>query len=319
MMQAPINDHAAGLNRLDSMRRLLPVRCAKPEICETHWHWGQGRWHCEYYRYQIVMDELPQAPLLAGRAKAIPFEHVAREAKPPTALAVHVPVMPEHAADQVVVLNGERQLALLTKQEIEAIDCLASNGIYGANERLRRGHSLDVQCGAYVDGLGYRSLRAFIDHALATFDHLGQAVALDKSITVFRGVGVPKDPDEFDPDIAGISRYFSSGEPWDRSFTDAGFGFAATDAATALDHDGTANGGYADSMTHVLFELDIHSALCIPAQVHRSADLYERTYGRPMLDTLNGQVVFPPGTSWEITSLKRNSEHGVPLVHMRQL
>ncbi|MET3172721.1 UNVERIFIED_ORG: hypothetical protein ABIB52_000549 [Arthrobacter sp. UYCu721] len=234
---------------------------------------------------------------------------------------VHVPVAPPHAADAAVLRNGERQLKNLIPRDMRVLGVLASVDVYPVNENVRGGHNLDVDAGRYTwPALDYYTQLEFFNEVSDMFHRLGVAIRLDKQMTLFRGVGLPLVTDAYSLDIAGLGDHLSTGTtPWQSTFTDAGFGFAATHPQAALGFDGTGNGGWSGNVRPTLFELNVHSGLCVPEQRYRSTGLLNHTSYSSMLDTDISQVIFPPGTQWKITSVTQNSKYGVPLVSMDQI
>ncbi|MGY4541339.1 hypothetical protein ACVWY0_001248 [Arthrobacter sp. UYNi723] len=242
---------------------------------------------------------------------------------------VHVPVAPPHAADAAVLRNGKRQLKNLTPRDMRVLGVLASVDVYPVNENVRGGHSLDVDAGRYTwPALDYFTQLEFFNEASDMFDRLGSAIRLDKQMMLFRGVGLPLVTDAYSLDIAGLSEHLSTETtPWHSTFTDAGFGFAATDPQSALEFDGTENGAWSGNLRPTLVELIVHSGLCVPEQRYRSRGLLKRTSHSSMLNTDMSQVIFPPGTQWKITSVNKTSGYGVtdtspdgiPLVRMEQM
>jgi hypothetical protein len=154
---------------------------------------------------------------------------------------------------------------------------------------------------------------------MSLFQRLGSAIKLTEPIMLLRGIAIPPVPNEYDPDIAGLGEHLSQGAAWHHAFTDAGFRFAATDAVAARRFDGTGNGGWSESMRPTLFELTVHSGLCIPEHAHRGPALFKHLVDTRFLDTGISQVVFPPDTQWEIDEVHEDSTYGLPLVRMRQL
>jgi hypothetical protein len=189
--------------------------------------------------------------------------------------------------------------------------------IFGINELLRNGGSLASGAGGRIDWDGYTSMQAFVDTASDVFDGLGDALDFNEEVVLFRGVGVPLTPSHEYPDIAGISRHLSVGTPWDDTFADAGFSFATTDPETALFYRGDPN-GYPEK-TAVLVELVSRRGLCVPGKMHRSTALFDHTFDTGLMAAGMEQVIFHPGTRWEITGVETTSDYGVPLVRMRQL
>lgn len=293
------------------MRNLLPTRCPAPNICETSLHWTKiSRLHCEYLQTQesAEVDEVP-----------LSYEERRQIEKNAAATTAHVPVPTAHSADLEVLRNGERQLITLDHKDVRVLGCLASVDIYIPNERLRSGRSLAVDAGAYIGYEGrYNTQQAFIDDALDVFRHLGSSINLDAPVRLFRGVGLPENPNHEYPDIAELSRHLRNGTPRLSTFTDDGFGFATTDPETALCYDGRRHDADPPRFP-VLFELTAHAGLCVPEQMQRSQVLFGHTFDSAMLATDMSQVIFPPGTRWEILRVEKDSSYGVPLVRMRQI
>lgn len=293
------------------MNNRLPLLCPAPKICEKTFHWTQkSRLWCEFLRNQESAEDVYDPR---------PFWEIEQERKRVAATKAHVPVPPTNAAESAILSAGERQLIALDEKSIRVLGLLTSSDVYAPNERLRGGQSLDADAGAYLGYEGqYNTLQQFVDDARAIFASLGGSLTFPTPIRLFRGVGLPGDLDGDMPDIAGLGRHLQTGAPWLSSFTDDGFGFATTDPETALKYDGRR---FEDDppLEPTLFELTTKRGLCVPGQLHRSTALFDHTYDSHYLGTDMGQVVFEPGTRWEITSVHKNSAHGVPLVRMVQV
>lgn len=244
------------------------------------------------------------------------YERHEKERKEAT--PAHVPVQPTLPEDIAVARNGERQLLRLEPGDLSVIGLLMASDVYSINQRLRTARSLDCGAGAMIDYAGYTSMQHFVDDASAVFGHLADSITLDAPIKLYRGIGVPQEPDEYSPDVAGISAYLTDEVPWQEEFHDAGFGFATTDPAIALCYDGTARGDSSPKVP-VLLELDASQGLCSPSKEHRSPDLFGHVFGTDFLADASGQVIFPPGTRWRVISVEKTSVYGTPVVRIKQL
>ena len=214
--------------------------------------------------------------------------------------------------------NGERQLLRLEPGDLSVIGLLMASDVYSINQHLRNGRSLASGAGMMIDYAGYTSMQHFVDDASAVFDHLGDSLTLDVPINLYRGIGVPQEPDEYYPDVAGISAYLTHGVSLEKEFLDAGFVFATTDPTVAMCYDGSDSGDSSPKLP-VLLELEASQGLCSPHKEHRSADLFGHVFGTDFLADAGGQVIFAPGTRWQVISIKKHSTYGVPLVRMKQL
>lgn len=302
------------------MRTLLPSRCPIPALCERSWHWtAEARDRCQFLQQEeraeraFVALELPYS---YGSWEHREYEQKAR--KRAEAVAAHVPVQPTLPEDIALTRNGERQLITLGPRQLSTVGLLMASDIYRINRLLRNGGSLASGANAMIDWEGYRSMQEFVDAACGVFDDLGDSLALDEPIRLFRGIGVPESPDEQYPDVAGISHHLTTGTPWHEEFVDAGFGFATTDPQTALFYDGSDSSEYPPKRP-VLLELDTHRGLCAPQKEHRSTGLFEHSFESRFLSTATGQVIFRPDTQWDLISIDKDSKYGVPLVRMRQI
>lgn len=245
-----------------------------------------------------------------------PYE-AARRADRDRALAGHIPVSPSDPTEQVLARNGERQLMTLDRSDLTVIDLLLATDVYRINRQLRSGGSLNLSPGAMLDWNGYESLESFVNEAVAVFGDLGQSVQLDEPLHLFRGLGIPREAGGDARGFAGLGRYLAGGGPWDRTFTDAGFGFAAADPQVALKHDGYHT--RSEPLRPVIVGLEARAGLCLPQRRHRSRKLFEHTLEQNyLMDLKDSQVIFAPGTRWEITGVQDGSVYGLPLVTMKQ-
>lgn len=284
-----------------------------PDVCETHWHlgWGNGRWYCELNRTsKLAEEESGEDPYNPSSVFDEMYERQLAN-RNAAVVAAHIPAAPTSPVDVDVLRNAERQLKSLTPWDMHVLGLLASSDVYPLNGILRSGGSLNVKAGHHGR---YATQQEFHDDASDIFKQLGAQIALDAQMTLFRGVGIPL---AYSPDIAGLGSHLSRGTPWHSTFTDDGFGFAATNPETALGYDGTGNGRDAETLLPALFELTVHSGLCLPEERYRSTGLLTRTLDGSMLDTDMSQVVFPPGTQWKITDVQQNSDY--TLVRVTQI
>lgn len=298
---------------------LFPGRCPIPTVCGVTWHWSaEARESCQFFQQEERVQRAFAAldlPFSYGSFEHREFEQQAR--KRAEAIAAHRRVQPALPEGVVLTRNGERQLISLSPSQLSAVGLLMTSDIYRINRLLRSGGSLASGANAMIDWAGYRSMQEFVDAACGVFDGLGESLTLDEPVRLFRGIGVPESPGGYDPDIAGISHHLTTGTPPHKELVDAGFSFATSDPQIALAYDGSDSGSL--SMRPVLLELEAHRGLCAPRQAHRSTSLFEHAFGIDFLDTAICQVVFPPGTQWELISVDEYSEHGVPVVRMRQV
>lgn len=291
----------------------LPRRCPIPDTCGVRWHFtGNSIDRCrdaeEEERSNHVYETWDQ--------RLEREQHETQSAERAAAVASHVPATLSTAEDLALSFHGERQLLALSPWQIPVVGLLTTVSIFHTNRLLRRGSSLEGAAGAAIDWAGYPSNQAFIDHAQTVFDDLGEGLVFKEPMKLFRGIEVPAELHESIPDIAGISGHLLNGAAWDAEYIERGFGFATTEPEIATQYP---LGIYGDSgWLRVLIELKATSGLCLPRQGHRSAELFELTYSVPHLSTTACQVVFPPGTRWEVITIDKESDYGVPLVRMKQ-
>lgn len=305
------------------MKTLLPSRCPIPGNCGRSWHWkSESRIACQ--RRQAVRAE--KAAARAARIAANPFrigsfefnEHERKVEKRKAATAARTPALPASPEESILARNGERQLITLDPRALMVVGLLMASDIYGVNQLLRNGGSLASDPGPMMDWEGYSSKQAFVDEAADIFHALGNTLTLDQPITVFRGIGIPVSPDDYNPDVAGIGHYLLTGDSWQSNFKDAGFAFAATDPSIALLYDGS-SAHTSETMVPVLLELEVQRGLCAPNQEHRSTELFEHTFEARFLSDASGQIIFPPDTHWNVVSIDRDSDYGVPLIRMTMI
>ena len=290
------------------------TRCPIPEICRVTNHWTMESRRVCAARQRAISRSTDAAQDV--QVHLDPYE-AARRADRDRALAAHAPVSPSDPAEQVLARNGERQLMTLDRSDLTVIDLLLATDVYRINRQLRSGGSLNVSPGAMLDWNGYGSLERFINEAVAVFRGLGQAVRLDEPLHLFRGLGIPCETGGDARGFAGLGRHLAGDGAWDGTFTDAGFGFAAADPHVALKHDGRWAG--TGPLRPVMVELEARAGLCLPQRRHRSRKLFEHTLEQTFLmDLQDSQVVFAPGTGWEITGVQDGSVYGIPLVTMKQ-
>jgi hypothetical protein len=297
----------------------LPVRCPEPQYCEVRWHWSEkSQEACQRRTERAIAhaQRIAANPYVYG---TFDFDRYERElSKRESAVEAHRAQQPSRPVDFTVTLNGERQLLALSPSDLKILGLLMTRDIFQINRLLRSGRSLSGGAGATVDYAGYQSMQGFVDNAVGVFTDLGTALTLSEPITLYRGIGIPIQPDEYDPDIAGIGEHLRTDGPWQSRFLDLGFSFASGSAEIALLYDGSASGQHPRTMS-VLVELSVHRGLCLPKLEYRSQTLFDHLFSTSYLDATNGQVVFPPGTRWDVLSVDTTSEHGVPLVRMKQV
>jgi hypothetical protein len=233
-------------------------------------------------------------------------------------IAAHATELSTIPEDIVVDRNGERQLLTLKPRELNAVGLLMCTDVHPVNVLLRRGSTLSERPGAWIEYSGYESNQAFVDEAVDMFVRLGTALELDEPIRLYRGVRLFNEPDEFDQDLAGLSAHLLHGSPWIPRFLDLGFSFASTDATAALEYPLDKDVPL-EKTFRILIELEADRGLCAPSRATRSQDLFAQLHGVQYLDDADSQVLFSPGTEWEIVSVDAESEHGVPLVRMKQI
>lgn len=298
---------------------LFIARCPVPDRCRSSWHWrAASREACLFHQQEERAEQTQRTHAAAGQHRRGSFEQGQHERKAKqraAAAAAHILAKPARPEDAAVSRNGDRQLMALGPGQLSVVGLLMSSAIFRINEQLRSGGSLASGAGARIDWDGYASMQEFVEAASGVFDRLGDALNLDEETTLFRGIGVPRTPDEHYPDIAGFSQHLATGAAWRNEFVDAGFGFAATDPKVALSFNGDSEFPPKDA---VLFEMVASRGLCAPGQEHRSVSLFEHTFDASILASAIGQVLFPLGTRWDVMSFDRNSEYGVPLARMRQ-
>lgn len=291
----------------------LPRRCPIPDICGVRWHFtGNSIDRCrdaeEEDRSNVVYESWQETLEREEREK--------EDAERAAAVAAHVPATLSTAEDLALSFHGEQQLLALRSWQIPVVGLLTTTSIFYTNRLLRRGNSLEGGAGAAIDWAGYPSNQAFVNDAQTIFDDLGEALVFKEPMTLFRGITVPKELDEESiPDIAGISGHLLNGTAWDITYTERGFGFATTRPEVAAQYP---LGSYDSGGLRILIELEATSGLCLPRQGHRSEELFELTFHDVHLATTACQVVFPPGTRWEVIAVDRESDYGVPLVRMKQ-
>ena len=297
---------------------LSPTRCPIPGICQVTNHWtARSRRVCGARQQEISRPADAAGDVQVCLGLYEDSYEAARSAERDRALAGHVPVSPPDPAEQVLTRNGGRQLLTLNKSCLTVISLLLATDVYRINRQLRSGGSLNLSPGVMLDWNGYESLERFVNEAVAVFGHLGQAVQLDEPLHLFRGLGIPDETGGDARGFAGLGRYLAGGGPWDRTFTDAGFGFAAADPQVALKHDGYLT--RVGPLRPVIVELEARAGLCLPQRRHRSRKLFEHTLEQNyLMDLQDSQVIFAPGTRWEILAVQDRSVYGIPLVTMKQ-
>jgi hypothetical protein len=299
------------------MLRLLPARC---------WdHTGGPQRHWTARALEVCrQEELAKKQRVEHNLRVDPGqrrtdrEQAALKKRRAAEIAAHVINLSAIPEDVVVDRNGERQLLALTPKQLNTVGLLMCTDVHQVNRLLRNCRSLASSGGAMLDWNGYETRQDFVDHAVDVFVGLGTALKLDKPIRLFRGLSLFIEPDEFDPDIAGLSAHLRHGSPWIPRFLDLGFGFASTDPLTALAYPEKTPGSLPNTF-QILIELEADGGLCAPGRATRSRDLFAHVQGIQFLDDAVGQVIFPPGTEWEIVEVIEKSEHGVPLVCMKQI
>jgi hypothetical protein len=302
-------------------RTFLPRRCQTPAICQTRVHWTAAALErCEIRQEWARAEQAKH--ILAPMRRSDPFEGRRQETmdrKREEAVAEHHPSAPDDPAEQAVARNGERQLLALSGTHLATIGLLACADIYSVNEVLRRGGHLTGPAPSMMDLAGYASKQEFVDAAYAAFAAVSDAIDFDQPVRLFRGVGLPTNPDQHRPDFAGIAWHLKSGLPWQSESLDLGFAFATTDPRNAILYDGRETTPDPTANLPVLLELDAFRGICIPSPKHRSAQLFEHTFNTRFLDTAQCQVIFPPGTRWKVTSVELHSDYDRPMVRMRQM
>lgn len=199
-----------------------------------------------------------------------------------------------------LIRNGERQLHLLTLDELQALGTLLTVGVMKANKHLREGREhLWGKDNSY-------------------FARLGDDLRLDTPMRLFRGIGVPRRRNGRRPGAADIMGYLS-GETSPAVFPDRGFGFATPSLAAAK---GYAEKAFSTSedLSPTIIEINATSGLCVPHLAHRSDELFEKTYDvNSYLDTAVCQVVFGPGSQWKVTDIQIYSHHQAPRLCLQQI
>lgn len=298
-------------------------RCPHPPECGgATWHWSErARLRCreldedaaerarrEYEREQSERDRREQETAWSEIIARVRVEHQPQE--------------PFSPRDAVLSRNGERQLLSLPPGHLSVIGLLTRSGIARVNRALRTGSGLDAECAADYDYEGFRSNRHFADTASSVFAEIGDGLILDEPLISYRGLAqVPEDvPALFDPEPA--------------QFTDQGFMFGTTASYTARQyHDAawSATTGRAGTV-NILFAMEVHRAICIPEEAHRSQDLTVHlartrqldTWGnqwkarRTPLEDAMGQTIIPPGSTWIIARPPDQDITGTFTVHLRQ-
>jgi hypothetical protein len=315
----------------------LPSPCPVPELCGRPWPW---RWHvspsgratCLSHQQEKTADLKERQKRSIVKAEQRRRESWSQRQNDSQAKAraeatdAHRPEKPILPEDAALIRNGERQLTALEFDQLEVVGLLMSSDVYSINKRMRNKGSLTGGAGARIDYDGYGSMQEFVDRACGVFDHLGDELDLDEEIRLFRGFGVPRTPDKEHPDIAGLREHLDTGTGLHEEFTDAGFSFATTDPQDALAYKGNAQSDY-PHRDAIMIELVARRGLCSPEKRHRSTALFEHVFEAGLLSKSIGQVIFPPGTRWEITSFNMTSRFGVtpatpqgiPLVIMKQV
>ncbi|TFD72142.1 hypothetical protein [Cryobacterium sp. Hb1] len=311
---------------MDAMLRLLPRRCRLHG--QRHWT-ARDREACR----QAHLDKRQADIERKTKQQSVPREPAYRreerkwkERRRAAAIAAHVGVPSTIHEEMVVDRNGERQLFSLFPKELDVVGVLTSLDVFPANKLLRNGMSLNDDGGLLLDGYPYETQQTLVDAAVDLFFRLDTALDLDEPIRLYRGLGLFVSPNQFDPDVAGLSAYLHHGTPWDPVLRDLGFGFACTNPKEALRF-GRAQQGSSATL-QVLFELEADRGLCIPKASARSRNLFQSVYDIEVIKIANAQVIFPPGTEWEIVEAPEKSEHivivggkqlQVPLVRMKQV
>jgi hypothetical protein len=294
----------------------LPTRCSHHHT-GPQWHWTErSREVCrqEQLASAEYLKNAPNMPYLAIQA-AQHSEFLKQQA---AATAAHVPVQTTNPDTEILNRNGEIQLLSLNRDDLKVIGLLTCADIFNINRGLRKGSDLSGGAGFVLDCKGYASKQKFVNDAIAVFLKLGGARELDEPIRLFRGIGLPLKPDQYDLDVAGLSDHLQNNTPWTTNFTDLGFMFANTRPQDALHFNGVDSGAPKNAIP-ILFELEADRGLCAPQLEYRTTALFDHVYGIDFLDNAHGQVIFPPGSEWEIVSVDKISEHGVPLVRMKQV
>ncbi len=291
----------------------LPRRCPIPDTCGVRWHFTENsidgcRDAEEEERSNDVYETWPETLERQEREK--------ENAKRVAAVAAHVPATLSSAEELALSFHGEQQLSALRPWQIPVVGLLTTTSIYYLNRLIRRGNSLEGGAGAAIDWAGYPSNQAFVSDARTIFDDLGEALVFKEPMRLFRGITVPKEPDESAPDIAGISGHLTHGTAWDTEYVERGFGFASTSPEVAAQYPLDSSGESYE--LRVLVVLEATSGLCLPCKDHRSAELFELTYNADYLGTTACQVIFPPDTHWEVIAVDQESDYGVPVVRMKQ-
>jgi len=293
---------------------VLPRRCPTPALCGSSWHWTKNS------RDSCQLHQRKRNKRLAAESKNLrppdPFEKERIE-QCVEAVKNYNPTSPTGSADIILHRNGERQLLALNPSDISTVGLLTASEIYPINELLRNKGKLEVTAGPWFDMRGYTSKQHFVDTACAVFNNPELSLELDEPIKLFRGIGFPANSNKFNFDVAEINQYLRTGEPWTEIYVDAGFSFAATNPDTAKNYNGSKH--FPFPVRPILLELEAFRGLCIPHQTHRTVTLFEHICGIDFLDAAIGQVIFPPGTQWEVNSIDRHSKYGVPLVRMHQI
>lgn len=291
----------------------LPRRCPIPDTCGVRWHFtGNSIDRCleleEKERSNDVYETWQET--LERR------ERETQDAQLAAAVAAHVPAALSIPADLALSFHGGQQLLALSPWQIPVVGLLTTTSIYYTNRLLRRGNSLEGGAWAAIDWANYPSNQAFVNDAQTIFDDLGEALVFKEPMRLFRGITVPNELHESIPDIAGIGAHLVNGTAWNTAYIELGYGFATTEPEIATQYPLRT---YGDSGgIRILTELEATSGLCLPRQEHRSTELFELTYNNVHLSTTACQVVFPPGTRWEVTAVDTESDYGVPLVRMKQ-
>ncbi|KIA73412.1 hypothetical protein ANMWB30_23390 [Arthrobacter sp. MWB30] len=300
------------------MTLLLPDKCPITNLCGQRWHWSkESREDCR--RRQEWKHErdrrIAANPYRYGSFEFTQHERLLEERRQAT--AAHAPVTPTDPQQTILVRNGERQLSALNDNDLKIIGLLMTSDIYRINHQMRTYGKLKGSAGGMVSYAGYDSMENFVDDAQNILISLGDSLTLDEPVRTFRGIGLPADPDESFPDVAGLSGHLNVGTPWHEKLTDPGFSFATTSSEDALYYDGSGRGEYPLRQPAII-ELKAHRALCAHAAEYRSQNLFARTYSIDFLHTATSQLIFAPGTEWSITSVHRDSEFSVPLITMEQ-
>lgn len=227
---------------------------------------------------------------------------------------------PTSNTEQQIQLNGERQLEVLSSDQLKILNALLTKGVLKLNDRVRRNEDLEspYHLPAVLDYLEFSSLSKVSAGAEALFESLGYELELDNPITAYRGIGVEDKPTDDHLDFWDMRAYLKRTKTsLNKILDDPGIAFATHDKSAAMTFDGTMNPLFQPKW-QIIFKLNITRGICFPPAKHRSDRLFRKLAPHYYLHKGMSQVVIPP-SSWKLGPIVGNSNQSIPEIELEQL